>query len=117
MSSKDDWNLETALKILQHPTIDAETWAEAVEWLLRYGPVSIRQLLLDASNTATEIQFPEVNPAYYTSEGQPVYDVKAIAKILDIHEEDAQAIIDQKENPENTLANMRFNTPGSKTVH
>lgn len=31
MNFKDQWNLETALKILQHQTVDSQIWAEAVE--------------------------------------------------------------------------------------
>ena len=120
MSKKEDWNLETALKVLQHPTVDAQLWAEAVEWLLKYGPESIRKVLLEASNTATEIQFPEVEPAYYTEEGQPVYDIPALSEILGMPEEEIRRIIDSKgvatafdeeDEPADPFDNM------SQTVH
>lgn len=117
MSSKDEWSLESALKVLQHPTVDARTWAEAVEWLLRYGPKSIRNILLEASNTATEIQFPEVTPSYYTKDGHPVYDVKAVAEILSITESEARQLIRSKENPADSLADLAYYSDGLKTVH
>lgn len=117
MSLKDQWDLETALKILQHPTVDAQTWAEAVEWLLKYGPKSIRKILIEASNTATEMQFPDIKPAYYTSEGQPVYDFAALSEILGISEEEVQEMLNRKNDPEDSLANLDLFPNLSKTVH
>ena len=117
MSSKDGWDLENALKVLQHPTVDAQTWAEAVEWLLRYGPDSIKKILLEASTTATEMQFPEIQPAYYTEDGQAVYDAEGIAEILGISVEQANEIINRKVDPANSLSNLDLYTDGSKTIH
>lgn len=117
MSLKDQWDLETALKILQHPTIDAQTWAEAVEWLLKFGPNSIKKILIEASNTATEIQFPDIKAAYYTSEGQPVYDIEGLSKILGIPEEDVEDMINRKSDPDDTLANLNLFPNSSKTIH
>lgn len=117
MSIKEHWDLETALKVLQHPTVDAQLWAEAVEWLLRYGPSSIRKILIDASNTATEMKFPDVKPAYYTSEGQPVYDIPALSEILNMSEEKVREIIDRKELSEESLEPLDFYPTHSKTVH
>ena len=38
MDIKDQWTEETAMKILQNPTVDSKLWAEAVEWLILFGP-------------------------------------------------------------------------------
>ena len=97
MNFKDQWNLETALKILQNQTVDSKLWAEAVEWLMLFGPPEIQQLLLKASGIATETYFPELKPSYFSEEGEPYYDVAAIAKSLGIEEEEAQEIIRKKE--------------------
>ena len=86
MEFKDHWTLENALKVLQHPTIDAKLWAEAVEWLLLYGPLEIQTLLLHASGVATTQCFPELEATKYTEDGQPCYDVAAIAKTLGINQ-------------------------------
>lgn len=96
MSFKDEWDLASALKVLQHPTVDSKLWAEAVEWLLKYGPPSIRKILLEASQTATEMQFPELQPSHYTPDGEPVYDVAQLAIALGISEEEVQEIIARK---------------------
>jgi hypothetical protein len=97
MEFKDHWSLENALKVLQHPTVDAKLWAEAVEWLLLYGPPDIQRLLLYASGIATRQYFPELETNRYTEDGQPCYDVAAIAKALGIDEEEAQRTIAEKE--------------------
>ena len=117
MSIKEQWDLETALKVLQHPTVDAQLWAEAVEWLLRYGPESIKKILIEASNTATEIKFPSVKPAYYTSEGQPVYDVPALAEILNMSEDEVREILARKGLDEDSIYPLDFFSTASKTVH
>jgi alpha-galactosidase len=117
MSLKDQWDLETALKVLQHPTVDAKTWAEAVEWLLKHGPSSIRKILIEASNTATEMQFPEIKAAYYTSEGQPVYDTRALSEILDMPEDEVQEMLNEKGDSDNSLADLDLFPNSSKTVH
>ncbi len=97
MDFKDHWNLETALKIVQHPTVDSKLWAEAVEWLMLFGPPEIIQILLHASEMATSTEFPELQPVNYTKEGQPCYDVAAIARSLGMTEEEARKIIAKKE--------------------
>ncbi len=117
MSSKEQWTLSSALKILQHPTVDAKTWAEAVEWLLRYGPKSIRDLLLDASSEATQLQFADLEPTGYSAEGRPFYDAAALAAMLDISEEEAAQHLAKKENPQNDiLEHLRYYTKNT-TVH
>lgn len=97
MEFKDHWTLENALKILQHPTVDSKLWAEAVEWLLLYGPPDIQRLLLHASGIATKQYFPELEAEKYTEDGQPCYDIASIAKALGIDTEDACRTIAEKE--------------------
>ena len=41
----EQWTVESAMRIVQHPTVDSELWASAVEWLLLHGPPEIRELL------------------------------------------------------------------------
>ncbi|WP_163336825.1 hypothetical protein [Desulfopila sp. IMCC35008] len=117
MSIKDQWDLETALKVLQHPTVDAQTWAEAVEWLLKHGPSSIRKILLEASNTATEMQFPEVKAAYYTSEGQPVYDTQGLSEMLGVPEDEVQEILKRKEGSDDSFSLLDLFPNSTQTVH
>jgi len=97
MDFKDHWTLENALKVLQHPTVDAKLWAEAVEWLLLYGPPEIQTLLLHASGTATKHCFPKLEAKKYTEEGQPCYDIASIAQALGIDAEDAYKTLAEKE--------------------
>lgn len=97
MSHQHEWDLESAMAVLQHQTVDAKLWAEAVEWLLLYGPPEIQELLAQASTTATNESFPELKATGYTRDGQPCYDIKAIARSLNISEKEATEIIAQKE--------------------
>jgi hypothetical protein len=97
MEFKDHWTLENALKVLQHQTVDAKLWAEAVEWLLLYGPPDIQALLLHASGIATQECFPDLKTERCTEEGQPCYDIAAIARALGIDREDAYKTIAEKE--------------------
>ncbi|KAB2891565.1 MAG: hypothetical protein F9K32_03450 [Desulfobulbaceae bacterium] len=114
MNFKDQWNLETALKILQHQTVDSQIWAEAVEWLMLFGPPEIKDLLLKASGIATETYFPELKPIYHSAEGEPYYNIAALARALGISEEDAQEIIRKKER-EHQMHHLA--SGGSETVH
>ena len=98
MESKDLWDLESAMKVLSHDSVDSKLWAEAVEWLILYGPPEIRQLLIDASTTATNSSFPDLKPTHYTADGQPCYDIAEFAKSLGIKEEEAKKILKQKED-------------------
>ncbi len=100
MEFKDLWDLESAMQILEHKTVDSKLWAEAVEWLLHYGPPEIRQMLLEASEIATGTTFPELKPTHYTPDGQPCYDISALAKTLDITEEQTREILRRKEQKE-----------------
>lgn len=114
MSFKDEWTLESALQVLQHPTVDSQLWGEAVEWLLKYGPPSIQKILLEASHTATALEFPELQPSHYTDDGLPVYDTARLADILGISEKEVQEIIARKGLEEEVFDS--FST-ASRTVH
>ncbi|PIE60682.1 MAG: hypothetical protein CSA31_00900 [Desulfobulbus propionicus] len=94
---KQEWNEETAMKILQHPTVDSRLWAEAVEWLLVYGSPEIKDLLNQASGHATRKSFPDMRPVGYDKEGAPCYSLEQLAKALAISEEEAARIITEKE--------------------
>ncbi len=97
MELKDEWDVESAMKVLAHPTVDAKLWAEAVEWLMLFGPEETRQLLLQASGTATHECFPDLKAKGYAADGQPCYNVEDLAKSLNISKEDAEKMIKEKE--------------------
>ena len=97
MDFKDEWTLENALKVLQHQTVDAKLWSEAVEWLLLYGPEEIRTLLLQASGIATKECFPSLKSDRCTDDGQACYDIEDIARVLGIDREEACKTIADKE--------------------
>jgi hypothetical protein len=97
MEFKDLWNLESAMEILTHESVDGKVWAEAVKWLILHGPEEIRQLLLEASSLATSTSFPELKPSYFTSDGQPFYDIKDLAKSLNISEVEVRELLKRKE--------------------
>ena len=65
-SFKKSWTMEMAMAVLENKTIDSETWSDAVEWLLLYGPPEIRELL-----------------------GQACYHIDDIAESLGITREEA----------------------------
>lgn len=96
MDFKDIWDVQSAMKILEHETVDSKLWAEAVEWLILYGPPEIQKMLLDASSAATSATFPELQPSHYTKSGEPVYDITALAQTLGISEDDVVKILDEK---------------------
>ena len=114
MAVKDLWDLESAMKILGHPSVEAELWAEAVEWLLVNGPAEIRRILLEASQQATKAQFPELQPSHFTADGQPIYDVAALARALNISEKEIDKGITRKALKKNLLG---FPDMSSDTVH
>lgn len=90
---KQEWTLQSALEIVQHPTVDSQIWAEAVEWLMLYGPPEIKQVLTQASGTATKEKFPELKADRFAPDGTPCYTVAELAQALGISEEEAQAQI------------------------
>jgi hypothetical protein len=97
MPFKQEWTVESALEILQHPTVDSDIWASAVEWLLIYGPPEVRELLQQASGHATGEHFPELKPQRYGPDGTPCYDLAELARTLGISEEEARAQLMEKE--------------------
>jgi len=97
MTLKEEWDVESAMQVVQHPTVDSKLWAEAVEWLILYGPDDIREILLSASGTATHQCFPDMQAIGYAADGQPCYTVEDLAKNLNISEEEARTIIQEKE--------------------
>jgi len=97
MEFKDLWDLESAMKIITHETVDGKLWAEAVKWLILHGPAEIRQVLLDASSIATGTSFPELTPSHYTADGQPCYNIKDLAKSLNISESEVRQFLQQNE--------------------
>ena len=115
MEFKDLWDLESALKVLAHDTVDGKLWSEAVKWLILHGPVEIRQLLLEASSTATSASFPELKPSHYTSDGQPCYNIKDLATSLNITEKEVTDILQQKEIDFHML--HALNIKGDETIH
>jgi hypothetical protein len=101
MALKDEWDLVSAMAVLKHQTVDAKLWAEAVEWLMLYGPEDTREILLNASGTATHECFPGLQAKGYAADGMPCYSVKDLAKSLNISEEEAKAMIQEKEKSHN----------------
>lgn len=100
-SFQESWTLESALRILKHPTVDAKIWAEAVEWLLLHGPEEIREHLLKASLYATGKHFPGLKTAGCNTEGEVCYSIEEIARQLDIDIDEARSIIEEKERSHN----------------
>ncbi len=99
---KQQWDTESALKILQHPTVDSELWAEAVEWLLIYGPPEIKKMLSEASGHAMQQSFPDIQPIGFDENGDPCYSVSQLAEALGISEEEAAQILADKEKRHGT---------------
>jgi len=98
MSTKQhDFTLETALAVVQHPTVDSQLWSNAVEWLLLHGPPRVREVLLYASQDATSTQFPALTPAGFTPEGEPFYRIDELARTLDRDEEEIREVLERKQ--------------------
>lgn len=115
MEHKDLWDLESALKVLGNETVDSKLWAEAVEWLIMYGPPDIRRMLLEASASAIESSFPDLKPSHYTPDGQPVYDIKGLARSLGLKEFEVREILSKK-NAEHQLFDD-MDVDESSTIH
>ena len=114
MDMKDHWDLDTALKVVQNKTVDSKLWAEAVEWLLLYGPPEIVSILLQASSHATDRCFPEIQPML-TDDGKPVYDLAELAKSLEMTEDEVKQLIRTKEGLQKTI--YFLSGVGNETVH
>ncbi len=97
MDFKESWTEESAMEILKHPTVDSKLWAEAVEWLMLYGSPEVRDVLLAASGSATHSSFPDLKAESYTEDGQPCYNISALAESLGIDEDEVKRIIVEKE--------------------
>ncbi len=97
MENKSLWDLESAMQVLAHDSVDSKLWADAVEWLIANGPPEIRDLLLEASAMATQTSFPELTPSHFDLNGKPVYNVKELAQSLNMKEEEVKEILRQKE--------------------
>jgi hypothetical protein len=115
MDFKEQWDLDTALKIVQNKTVDSKLWAEAVEWLLLYGPPEVVSILLQASGHATEQVFPELTGEEYSGDGQVTFNVTRLAQALGLDEEEIRTIIRKREKSEKMV--HFFDAGGSKTVH
>ncbi|MDH4318265.1 MAG: hypothetical protein OEV64_07725 [Desulfobulbaceae bacterium] len=98
IDKKSEWTLESAMEIMMHPTVDSKIWAEAVEWLLLYGPPEVRNMLEQASGHATRECFPDLEPSGYNEKGEPCYEIEKLAKHLGIEEDEAKEILARKEN-------------------
>jgi len=100
---KEQWDLEMALAVLENKTVDSKLWAEAVEWLLLYGPPQIKELVSQASGMATQEYFPELKANSYTPDGQPCYDVQAIAEALGLSKEEVMKKIAKMEEKRDVI--------------
>lgn len=85
---RDQWSIEMALEILQQKTVDSKTWTDAAKWLLLYGPPEIQDLIRQASATATNKYFPDLGAARFNEDGQPCYEVEAVASALGVSKEE-----------------------------
>lgn len=94
---KQEWNVEMAMAVLGNKTVAADLWAEAVEWLMLYGPPQIKELLGQASSMATGKEFPELCPTGYNKDGDPLYDMEKLAESLGISATEATERLQQKE--------------------
>ncbi len=112
---KKQWDVEMAMAVLANKTVDSETWSEAVEWLLLYGPPHVQEILSKASFVATSEHFPELKPTGYSPEGKPLYDVQALAQALNISPEDALAKLQEKEEKQETK--HLFTEEDSQKIH
>jgi len=94
---KDTWTLDNALHILKHPTVDSKLWADAVEWLVLFGPPEIKKLLLASSGHAIGACFPDLKIKSYSADGEPCYEIADLARSLGIDIQEAQEILLEKE--------------------
>jgi len=94
---EQQWTVESAMRIVRHPTVDSELWASAIEWLLLHGPPEIRALVQQASHHATSAQFPELKPSRFAADGSPCYNLAELARTLGISEAEVREQIREKE--------------------
>jgi len=89
VSFKDEWNLEMALDVLKHKSVDSKIWSEAAKWIMLYGPSELQEILRQASDAATKSCFSGLEPDRYTEDGEPCYDIEKIAHALGMTREEA----------------------------
>ncbi len=94
---KQEWDVTMAMAVLENKTVDAKLWAEAVEWLMMYGPAPVQDLLTQASSMATNTHFPELTPTGYGADGSPLYNITELAETLGISAEEVKETLQQKE--------------------
>jgi hypothetical protein len=99
---KKEWDTEMAMAVLANKNVDSETWSEAVEWLMLYGPPHVQEILNQASFVATNEHFPDLKPSGYSPEGTPLYDINELAKALGISPEEAFEKLRKKEEKQET---------------
>jgi len=115
MDFKDHWDLDTALEVVQNKTVNSKLWAEAIEWLLLYGPPEIVSILLQASGHATEECYPNLQATNFTNDGVSGYNISQLAKNLGISEEGIRKILKRKEQSSHEA--HFYDNRGSTTVH
>jgi hypothetical protein len=98
MEFKDLWDVESAMKVITHPTVDGQLWAEAVKWLILYGPPYIRRMLLQASSLATDSTFPQLRPSQFTNDGHPLYNITDLAQAMGISMQEVLAGLQQEKD-------------------
>ena len=115
MDFKDLWDIESAMKVLTHPTVDSKLWAEAVKWLILHGPPEVRRMLLQASSQASDSAYAQLRPSHFTNDGHPLYDVADLAKAMGVTVEEVLAGLQQEKDEFEEL----FLTQGGEdtTVH
>jgi len=85
------------MEVLVHRTVDSHLWADAVKWLLLYGPPPLREMLEQAASVATAAYFPDLVPTGFNDQGQPCYDVEDLARALRMSSEEATDLLGNME--------------------
>ncbi len=117
MDFKDQWDVDTALKIVRNKGVDSELWAEAVEWLLLYGPPEVVSILLQASEHATEKVYPELTKDNENdaASDRAAFDVTRLAKSLGVDMHDIRKSGAKKDSADRVIDFSDDDT--SPTVH
>ena len=97
-SFKEQWNLEMALEVLKHKSVESKTWSEAAKWIMLHGPPELQEVLRQASSIATNSCSPQLEPERYTDSGDPCYNVDKIAEALGISRQEVLEKIAEMEN-------------------
>ncbi len=85
---ENEWDIKTALAVIMSKGVDSRTWAEAVEWVMLFGPPTLRETIEAASMTATCDCLPEVRAAGINADGEICYDIADLARALGVGEEE-----------------------------